>query len=146
MDDPDQWWWWCIGAIGVLLAASLAAGVAAIVEPEFGVGAVLPGDVLGAAAVTSGALTAPFGAGDAAPLLLDAAALDMLMVPALELVGAMFPGEAWEGATCGEAMEPVGAGAVVEAVVGGVALWAQAMLVVISNAVEASQIVRMIVS
>lgn len=103
----------------------------------------MPGEALAAAAVTSGALTAPLGAGDAA-LPFGVAALERLVVPALELVGAIFPGEAWEGDACGEEIEPVGAGAVVEAVVG--ALWAKAMPVVISKAVEASKIVRINVS
>jgi len=98
----------------------------------------LPGAVPGAAeAETSGALAAPFGAGDETPLLEGEA--ELIALPALE-AGAIFPDAAPEGATCGEEMAPVGAGAAV------VALCARAMPVVISKAVEASQIERMIIS
>lgn len=100
-------------------------------------GFILPGAAL--AAVTLGALTAPLGAGVAEPALPEAGP-DMLIVPVPGLAGAMFPGEAPGEVTGGEATEPCGAGALV------VALWAQAMPVVISKAVGASQIVFMIVS
>ena len=63
-------------------------------------------------------------------------------VPVGLLVGAILPGEAPCGVTCGEAIDPVGAGAVVESVVGA---WARAKPALIINAVEASQIVRMCV-
>jgi hypothetical protein len=98
----------------------------------------LPGAVPEAAeADTSGALVAPLGPGDETPLF--DAALKLVALPELD-EGAIFPGVALEGATCGDEMAPVGAGDAV------VALCARAMPVVISKAVEASQIERMIIS
>ncbi len=98
----------------------------------------MPGAVPGAAeAETSGAPAAPFAAGDETPLLEGEA--ELIALPELD-EGAILPGAAPEGATCGDAMAPVGAGAAV------VALCARAMPVVISKAVEASQIERMIIS
>ena len=110
------------------------------VLPELGFGAILPGAAPGLLAVTSGAPAAPFGAGDETPLL--GVALDAVGVGVYEpeLAGAMLPGEVVDGATGGDDMAPVGAGDEV------VVFCAQARPVVISKAVEASQIVRMIVS
>ncbi len=103
-----------------------------------GVGAILPGEVPGAApAVMSGAPTAPVGAGaDALPL---DGALFMADIGLLDGVGAILPGEP-DGETCGELTAPAGAGEAVWV------LCAQAMPVVINKAVDANHNDRIVVS
>jgi hypothetical protein len=105
---------------------------------RLGAGAILPGEVPGAApAVTSGAATAPFGAGAEAPAL--AGALLMADIGVLDGVGAILPGEP-VGETCGALTAPVGAGE------GVWLLCAQAMPVVSNKAVDANHNVRIVVS
>jgi hypothetical protein len=99
---------------------------------------ILPGAVPGAAPeLTSGALAAPFGAGEGV-LPEPLAGLDIADTE-LPDDGAMFPGVP-DGVTCGAVTAPVGAG---EAIC---VLCAQAMPVVMSRAVDANHSDRMIVS
>jgi hypothetical protein len=100
----------------------------------------LPGAVPGAAPeLTSGALAAPFGAGEGVLGVPLVAEFDIADIELPEGAGAMLPGLP-EGLTCGAEIAPVGAGAAV------VVLCAQAMPVLISNAVDANHIVRIVVS
>jgi len=103
-----------------------------------GAGAILPGEVPGAApAATSGAPTAPVGAGEDA-LPLDGALL-MAAIGLLDGAGAILPGEP-DGETCGELTAPAGAGEAVWV------LCAKAMPVLINKAVDANHNVRIVVS
>ncbi len=100
----------------------------------------MPGAVPGAApALTSGALVAPFGAGDGVLGVPVPAGLDIADIALPEEAGAIFPAEP-EGVTCGAVTAPVGAGA------GVWVLCAQAMPVVISKAVDANHNDRIVVS
>jgi hypothetical protein len=99
---------------------------------------ILPGAVPGAApALTSGALAAPFGAGEGVLLVPLLAVPDIADIVLPEDAGAMFPGVP-DGVTRGAVTAPVGAGA------GVCVLCAQAMPVVINRAVDANHNVRIV--
>jgi hypothetical protein len=101
---------------------------------------ILPGAVPGAAPeLTSGALAAPFGAGEGVLLMPLLAVLDVGDIALPDDAGAMFPGVP-DGVTCGAVIAPVGAGEAVWV------LCAQAMPVLMSRAVDANHNVRIVVS